>query len=167
MTSTRLAFAAAATLLALASPTTGQARAWQGIDPGHSTLEAVVTRFGEPTTRKTRGQKSVAAYKGDQALPGTKEVQFSCRADGVVEEIVVFLASPLDAESVEGTFGKAQARTFVEATFQKVWLYPQKGVTVFFDKAGAVEIISYGVPTSGKGTAAPPAEKTTSAESSP
>jgi len=163
----RLAFAAAATLAALLCPTAGLARAWQGIEPGRSKLEAVVTRFGEPTTRQARGQKSVAAYKGDQALPGTREVQFACRADGVVEEIVVFLAAPLDAESVEGTYGKPQARTFVEATFQKVWLYPQKGVTVFFDKAGAAEIISYGVPAATRPGAQPPAEQAKAAEAAP
>jgi len=163
----RLAFAAAATLAALLCPTAGLARAWQGIEPGRSRLEAVVTRFGEPTTRQARGQKSVSAYKGDQALPGTREVQFACRADGVVEEIVVFLAAPLDAESVEGTYGKPQARTFVEATFQKVWLYPQKGVTVFFDKAGAAEIISYGVPAATRPGAQPPAEQAKAAEAAP
>jgi hypothetical protein len=153
----RLAFAAAATLLALLCPTAGQARPWQGIEPGRSRIDAVVTRFGEPTTRKQRGPRSVVAYKGDQALSGTKEVQFACRADGVVEEITVFLASPLDPESVEGTFGKPQSRSFVEATFQKVWLYPQKGVTVFFDREGTVEAITYGV-SSAKGAPAHPAE---------
>ena len=160
----RPAFATLALLAALLCPVAAGARAWQGIEPGRSKLEAVVTRFGEPTTRKARGQKSVAAYKGEQAMPGTKEVQFACRADGVVEEIVVFLASPLDAESVEGTFGKATARTFVETTFQKVWLYPQKGVTVFFDKEGAVEIISYGVPVAGKAGAADKAAGAATAE---
>jgi hypothetical protein len=153
MTSKRLLVAAAlaATLL---GPGIARARAWQGIEPGRTSLEAVVAKFGEPTTRKSRGQKSVAAYKGEQAMPGTREVQFACRADGVVEEIVVFLAAPLDAETVEGTFGKPQSRTFVEATFQRVWLWPQKGVTVFLDKDGAAEVISYTAPAAPKAAAA-------------
>ena len=159
MPSPRPAFAALAVAAALLAPQAARARAWQGIEPGRARVEAVVARFGEPTTRKARGQKQVAAYKGDQAMPGTKEVQFISRADGVVEEIVVFLASPLDAESVEGTFGKAATRTFVEATFQKVWLYPQKGVTVFFDKEGGVEVIAYGVPAAPKGGAEKAAER--------
>jgi len=136
----------AALLLALLLPTLAEAKAWQGIEPGKSTGDEVVARFGEPTTRKQRGPRSVIAYKADQALQGTKEVQFHCRADGVVEEITVFLAASLDAESVEGTFGKPQSKTFVEATFQKVWLYPAKGVTVYFDKESNVDVIAYGIP---------------------
>ena len=129
--------------LALLLPGPADAKAWQGIEPGKATGDEVVARFGEPTTRKQRGQRSVIAYKGEQALAGTREAQFHCRADGVVEEITVFLAVSLDAESVEGTFGKPQGKTFVEATFQKVWLYPQKGVTIYFDKESNVEAITY------------------------
>lgn len=129
--------------LALLLPGPADAKAWQGIEPGKATGDEVVARFGEPTTRKQRGQRSVIAYKGEQALAGTREAQFHCRADGVVEEITVFLAVTLDAESVEGTFGRPQGKTFVEATFQKVWLYPQKGVTIYFDKESNVEAITY------------------------
>ncbi len=144
-------------LLALLLPAPALAKAWQGIEPGKSTGDEVVSRFGEPTTRKQRGARSVVAYKGDQALQGTKEVQFHCRADGVVEEITVFLAATLDAESVEGTFGKPQSKTFVEATFQKVWLYPGKGVTVYFDKESNVDVISYAAPAAPKAAAGPAA----------
>jgi outer membrane protein assembly factor BamE (lipoprotein component of BamABCDE complex) len=144
-----------ALLLALLLPALAEAKAWQGIEPGKSTAEEVVARFGEPTTRKQRGARSVVAYKAEQALPGTKEVQFHCRTDGVVEEITVFLSASLDADSVEGTFGKPQSKTFVEATFQKVWLYPAKGVTVYFDKESNVDVISYTVPATSKAAAAP------------
>src|SRR5512137_2328624 len=123
-------------LFALLLPGFVPAKTWQGIEPGRTTVDEVVTRLGEPTSRVKRGARTVVAYKGDQALPGTREAQFHCRADGVVEEITVFLATALDAESIEGTYGKPQTRTFTD-TFQKVWLYPQKGVTVFFDKEGA------------------------------
>jgi len=133
-------------LLALLLPALAEAKAWQGIEPGRSTGDEVAAKFGEPTTRKQRNARSVVAYKGDQALQGTKEVQFHCRADGIVEEITVFLSASLDAESVEGTFGKPQSKTFVESTFQKVWLYPQKGVTVYFDKESNVDAISYTAP---------------------
>lgn len=153
----------AALLVALLLPALAEAKPWQGIEPGKSTADEVVSRFGEPTTRKQRGARSVVAYKGDQALQGTKEVQFHCRADGVVEEITVFLAAALDTESVEGTFGKPQSKTFVEATFQKVWLYPAKGVTVYFDKESNVEVIAYGVPQSAKPAVAAP----TAAEKAP
>jgi hypothetical protein len=156
MPSTRPPLPAAALLvsLTLLLPALAEAKAWQGIEPGRSTGDEVVAKFGEPTTRKQRSARSVVAYKGDQALQGTKEVQFHCRADGVVEEITVFLSASLDAESVEGTFGKPQSRTFVEATFQKVWLYPQKGVTVYFDKESNVDAITYTAPAAAKAAAA-------------
>ena len=159
MPSTRPSSVTAGLLLALslALPGLAEARPWQGIEPGKSTGDEVVTRFGEPTTRKQRGPRSVIAYKGDQALQGTKETQFHCRADGVVEEITVFLSTALDAETVEGTYGKAQAKTFVEATFQKVWLYPSKGVTVYFDKESSVDIISFTAPAAARAAAAAPA----------
>ena len=160
MVKTRSAFLALL-LLAPLVPAPAAARAWQGLEPGKARSDEVVARFGEPTTRKQRGSRSVIAYKGEQALQGTKEVQFHCRGDGVVEEITVFLAASLDAETVEGTFGKPQSKTFVEATFQKVWLYPSKGVTVFFDKDGNVEVIGYSAPSSGKG---PPEEPRARAE---
>ncbi len=133
----------ASVLFALLLPVAAQAKAWQGVEPGKSTIDEVGTRFGEPTSRVKRGGRTVLAYKGDQALPGTKEAQFHCRADGVVEEITVFLAVPLDADSIEGTYGKPTTKTFTD-TFQKVWQYPQKGVTVFFDREGTVQAISFG-----------------------
>ena len=152
MPSTRLAHLLAA-LLALALPAAGEAKSWQGVEPGKSTADEVVTRLGEPTSRVKRGARTVVAYKGDQALPGTREAQFHCRADGVVEEITVFLATALDAESIEGTYGKPPTRTFTDS-FQKVWLYPQKGVSVFFDKEGAVQAIAF---SAGAPAAAAPA----------
>jgi hypothetical protein len=144
-------------LIALLLPVTVPAKAWQGVEPGKSTLDEVSTKFGEPTSRVKRGTRVVLAYKGDQALPGTREAQFHCRADGVVEEITVFLTAPLDAESIEGTYGRPTSKTFTD-TFQKVWQYPSKGVTVFFDRDGAVQAISFGAGTAGKGAGKPAAE---------
>jgi hypothetical protein len=169
MTSVRLASVAVAALLGLLLPDRVDARPWQGIDPGKSTGEEVVAKFGEPTTRKQRGAKAIIAYKGERALPGTKEVQFACRTDGVVEEITVFLAVPLDGDSIEGTYGKPQAKTFTD-TFQKVWQYPQKGVTVYFDKDGTVQAITFSpsAPKAGEAKAAakkaPPPEKAAAPE---
>ena len=156
MPSTRLASVAAA-LVALALPLAAVAKPWQGVEPGKTTADEVVVKLGEPTSRVKRGARTVVAYKGDQALPGTREAQFHCRADGVVEEITVFLATALDAESIEGTYGKPQTKTFTDS-FQKVWLYPQKGVTVFFDKEGTVGAIAFSAPAAPK-AAAPPAEQ--------
>ncbi len=131
--------------LLLVGPSLAEARAWKGITPGATQQDKVVSRFGEPTTRTKRGDRSVLAYYGDQALEGTKQAQFHVDGAGVVQEITLFLTASLDAETIEGTYGKPPQKTFVEDTFQKVWLYPQQGVTVYFAKEGnAVEALSFG-----------------------
>jgi hypothetical protein len=147
----------ASLMVALLLPAVVPAKAWQGIDPGKSTADEVATRFGEPTSRVKRGGHLVLAYKGEQALPGTREAQFHCRSDGVVEEITVFLSAPLDGESIEGTYGKPTTKTFTDS-FQKVWQYPQKGVMVFFDSAGTVQAISFGPAGPAKAGEKAPAE---------
>ena len=129
-------------LAATLVPATALARAWQGLEPGRTSSEEVVAKLGEPSGRVKRGAQTVLLYKEEAAPAGTKTAQFHCRGDGVVEEITVFLANPIDAESIEGEFGKAEKKTFSD-DFQKVWQYPRKGVTVYFDKDGTVKAISY------------------------
>jgi len=126
-----------------ALPSAALARAWKGINPGVSTQAEVVEKFGEPTTKTKRGGRTVLAYYGEQALEGTRQAQFHADAQGVIVEITIFLTAQLDAESIEGTYGKPPQRTFVEDTFQKVWLYPTQGVTVYFNKEGNVEALSF------------------------
>lgn len=130
-------------MLALALPALAQARAWKGVTPGVSTQAEVVEKFGEPTTRTKRATRTVLAYYGEQALEGTKQAQFHVDAQGVVVEITIFLTAQLDADTIEGTYGKPPQRSFVEDTFQKVWLYPQHGVTVYFAKDGSVEALTF------------------------
>jgi hypothetical protein len=132
-----------ALFLVLAIPALAHARAWKGVNPGVSTQAEVVEKFGEPTNRTKRTGKTVLAYYGEQALEGTRQAQFHVDAGGVVTEITIFLTAQLDAETIEGTYGKPPQRSFVEDTFQKVWLYPQQGVTVYFSKEGNVEALSF------------------------
>jgi len=129
-------------LLALV-PSLAAARPWQGITPGTSTQQEVQERFGEPTTRTKRTGRTILAYFGDQALSGTRQAQFHVSDAGVVQEITIFLTAQLDADTIEGTYGKPPQKTFVEDTFQKVWLYPSQGVTVYFGKDGTVEALSF------------------------
>src|SRR5512138_1696649 len=131
-------------LVAAIAPDVGAARAWKGINPGASTQQEVVDRFGEPTTRTKRTGRTILAYYGEQALDGTRQAQFHVDASGTVVEITIFLTAQLDAESIEGTYGKPPQRTFVEDTFQKVWVYPNAGVTVYFGKDGNVEALTFG-----------------------
>jgi hypothetical protein len=137
-----------ALLLLAAAPSAASARAWKGVHPGTSTQPEVVERFGEPTTKTKRAPgRVVLAYYGEQALEGTRQAQFHVDDRGVVVEITIFLTAQLDQDSIEGTYGKPPQRTFVEDTFQKVWVYPQAGVTVYFAKDGNVEALSFGPGT--------------------
>ena len=131
-------------LLAAIVPEAGTARAWKGINPGASSQQDVTGRFGEPTTRTKRTGRTILAYYGEQALDGTRQAQFHVDASGTVVEITIFLTAQLDADSIEGTYGKPPQRTFVEDTFQKVWVYPNAGVTVYFGKDGFVEALTFG-----------------------
>ena len=140
-------------LLAALAPAAALARSWQGITPGHSAQAEVTSRFGEPSTKGRLEGRTAMVYKGDQAISGTRQVQFLVGEDGVVSEINVFPASQLDKESVEGTYGKGPQKTFTD-DFRPVWIYRASGVMVFFDKDGFVEAIRFKAPEG----AAPPAQ---------
>jgi hypothetical protein len=140
----------------LLGPASALARPWKNVNPGTSLQADVVQRFGEPTTRTKRGTRSILAYFGDQALEGTKQAQFHIDAAGTVQEITIFLVVPLDPETIEGTYGKPTQKTFVEDTFQKVWIYASQGVTVYWSKDGSgAEALSFGPA---KGAAKPGAD---------
>jgi hypothetical protein len=136
-------FRLAAILLVPFLPSVASAKPWQGVNPGASTQAEVVEKFGEPTTRTKRGNRSVLAYLGEQALPGTKQAQFYVAEDGTVLEITVFIATQLEKEAIEGTYGKTPEKTFTDA-FLPVWIYRSAGVTVYFGKDGFVEAITFG-----------------------
>ena len=110
-------------------PAAASARAWQGVDPGVSTQ----ARGGRALRRAHHAREARRADR--PRLPrrrrrpeGTRQAQFhvdAARASSRRSRS----SSPrqLDAESIEGTYGKPPQRTFVEDTFQKVWLYPAAG----------------------------------------
>ncbi len=136
----------------LLGPASALARPWKGITPGASAGADVEKKFGEPTTRTKRGARVILAYYGDQALEGTKQTQFHLDPSGVVQEITVFLAAPLDPETIEGTYGKPTQKTFVEETFQKVWVFAGQGVAVYWAKDGSgVEALSFSPGKAAKG----------------
>ena len=154
-------------VLAALAPSFAQARPWQGIQPGVSTQREVVERFGEPATRAKRGARTVLAYHGERAPAGTRQAQFHVDAAEVVQEITIFLTAQLDAELVEGTYGKPPQRSFVEATFQKVWLYPEAGVSVYFGKDGNVEALTFSAGKPARAPAVPAAAARTATPASP
>ena len=154
----RLVHPALLILVSLA-PLSAHARPWQGIAPGVSTQREVVARFGEPSTRAKRAARTVLAYHGERAPAGTRQAQFHLDSADVVQEITIFLTAQLDADSIEGTYGKPPQRTFVEDTFQKVWLYPSAGVAVYFGKEGTVEALTFSPGKAGRAAPGPAAAR--------
>ena len=83
-----------------------------------------------------RGNRLVLADDGDQALEGTKQAQFHLDASGTVQEITISwpsLSTPIPSRVPTAN---QRQKTFVEDTFQKVWVYPSQGVTVYWAKDG-------------------------------
>ncbi len=152
MRSSHLAFAAALLL----APALAQPKPWQGINPGASTADGVLGRFGEPTTKRKVGNRTQLVFMGEQAIAGTKQTQFLVSEEGTVLEIVVFPTTQLDKDSIEGTYGKPPQKTFTD-DFRPAWAYRALGVLVFFGKEGFVEAIQF---RAGEGQhASPPAAK--------
>jgi hypothetical protein len=123
-------------------PTAALARAWQGVHPGSTTEAEVTARFGPPSTEGKLSGRTALVYKGDQAIPGTRQAQFFTREDRVVIEVVVFPVTQLDREAVEGTYGKPTQKAFTD-DFRSVWFFKPSGVTVYFGKDGFVDAVSF------------------------
>ena len=129
-------------LVASAAPAFATGRGWQGVTPGATTESEVTSRFGTPSTQGKLSGRLALVYKGDQAIPGTRQAQFFSREDGVVVEVVVFPANALDKETVEGTYGHPTQKAFTD-DFRTVWIYKATGVTVYFGKEATVDAISF------------------------
>jgi hypothetical protein len=149
----------AALSLLLLLPGTALARSWQGITPGQSTQADVVTRFGEPSTRGKLEGRTALVYKAEQAIAGTRQVQFLVGEDGRVAEINVFPGAQLEKDAVLGTFGKDPQKTFTD-DFRTVWLYKAIGVVVFFGKDGLVEAIRFQAASTAAASPSPAASPT-------
>jgi hypothetical protein len=115
----------------------------------------VASRFGQPSTQGKLSGRNALVYKGEQAIPGTRQAQFFSRDDGVVVEVVVFPVNALDKETVEGTYGHPTQKAFTD-DFRTVWIYKSTGVTVYFGKEATVDAISFRPPeAAGKGEPRP------------
>ena len=125
-----------------ATPTAAFARAWQGVNPGSTSESEVNAKFGPPSTQGKLSGRLALVYKGEQAIPGTRQAQFFAREDGVVVEVVVFPTSQLDRETVEGTYGRPTQKAFTD-DFRTVWFFKASGVTVFFGKDGFVDAVTF------------------------
>ena len=142
-------FLALALTVAGALPGAAWAKSWQGVTPGATTEGEVAARFGPPSTQGKLSGRTALVYKGEQAIPGTRQAQFFARDDGVVVEVVVFPVNQLDKDTVEGTYGKPSQKAFTD-DFRTVWMFKPSGITVYFGKEGTVEAISFKAPEAGK-----------------
>lgn len=132
-------------LVLAALPLAGLAKGWHGINPGSSKRADIVTQFGDPTGESKIEGKPAIVYKAEQAIEGTRAVQFLMSENGTVAKIVVFPVAKLDPDSVEGTYGKPEQKTFTD-NFLPVWVYKRQGLMVFFGKDKAVSAISFEAP---------------------
>jgi hypothetical protein len=152
---------AAIALLSGAAPLCAHAKAWQGVTPGATPAAELEGRFGPPSTRGKLGGRAAYVYKDEAAIGATRQAQFFAGDDGIVAEIVVFPAARIDAEAVEGTYGKPSKKAFTD-DLRPVWYYPAAGITVFFGKAGQVDAMSFR-----PGEAAPPRDPGAHAAAAP
>lgn len=135
-------------LLALFVPALAHARSWNGIEPGVTSREEVVRRFGAPTKMLTVEGHQVLAYTGTSAIKGTAQAQFRVDSQtGLVDRIDVFPGPVVDKEAVESTYGPpcpagqapAPANCYqkkLTEEFRTYFFYAHLGLAVFFEEDG-------------------------------
>jgi len=135
-------------LLALLLPALTHARSWNGVEPGVTSRDEVVKRFGQPTKILSVEGHPVLAYTGASAIKGTAQAQFRVDpATGLVERIDVFPGPVVDRETVESSYGPpcpASGAAGAGNCFQKkltedfrtYYFYARLGLAVFFDEDG-------------------------------
>ena len=135
-------------LVALLVPAVTHARAWNGIEPGVTSRDEVVKKFGPPTKTLSVDGHQVLAYTGTSAIKGTAQAQFRVDpASGLVERIDVFPGPVVDRETVESSYGPpcptsgapAPGNCFqkrLTEDFRTYYFYPRLGLAVFFDEEG-------------------------------
>jgi len=131
-----------ATLALTCLPLTALAKPWQGMEPGVSTREDVVRRFGKASKTVTSEGRELFAYFGKEGIRGTTQAQFKFDALGKVERIDVFPAPVIDRRTIENSYGVAcpagplPARPCylrkITDDFKTYYLYPKLGLAIFF-----------------------------------
>lgn len=132
-------------VLIVAAPALAFGRPWMGITPGESTRAEVIKKFGEPKKSVAQGEKEILGYTGSTAVSGSKQTQVTIGANGKVEQIAVFPATPLEAAEIEEVYGKACAAYAgggegvvncyakqLTDDFKPVYRYRKAGLIVFF-----------------------------------
>jgi hypothetical protein len=135
-------------LVALLLPALTYARAWNGVEPGVTSRDEVVKRFGPPTKTLSVDGHQVLAYTGASAIKGTAQAQFRVDpSSGLVERIDVFPGPVVDRETVESSYGPPCAPSGAAGAgncfqkrltedFRTYYFYPRLGLAVFFEEDG-------------------------------
>jgi hypothetical protein len=129
---------------------------WQGIEPGESTRDDIVEKFGEPTkTVAGGGSIDIMAYQKEKSPPGTKQVQFKVELkSGVVQRIDVFPLPEIRLKEIDKAYGPKcepgkketkDAPCYVKhATPERLYLvYEKLGLAVFFGDDGYVASFAF------------------------
>jgi hypothetical protein len=129
-------------VLTFASP--AFARAWRGIEPGVTSRDTVIQKFGEPSKIARTGDSEVLAYMGKKSIEGTRQAQFKVDPKtGIVQRIDVFPGPVISIEEVEKSYGPVcpsgpppatpchlEQRTPSNQTY---FAYPKLGLVIFFN----------------------------------
>jgi hypothetical protein len=139
---TSLAATGIIALLALAPAAWG--KAWKGMEPGKTTKEQVVDKFGAPTKAFTQGGElsDGLSFQGDQAIAGTTEANFFFDKDEVLFRIDVYPEREVTPAQVQKIYGQDFERRRLPSGVL-VLVYPKAGLSVFFKADGKAHIFQF------------------------
>jgi hypothetical protein len=129
---------------------------WQGIEPGVSTRDDVIEKFGDPTKTVPSAEGiDILAYQKEKAQPGTKQTQFKIDVKtGIVQRIDVFPLPQIRLKEIDKAYGPKceagrketkDAPCYVKhATPERLYLvYEKLGLAVFFGDDGFVASFAF------------------------
>ncbi len=119
-----------------AIPSTSFGRAWHGLNPGTSTKNEVIKKFGSPTRElpMTASYASALVYQAKEAQEyGADEAQFFFDNAGKLTSVFVFPAVEMKKDDVIKAFGTAFEERRTD-DFRLYFQYKAEGFVVFFGK---------------------------------
>lgn len=115
------------------------------MEPGKSTRDEVVDKFGAPTKAFSQGGElsDGLSYQADQAIEGAIEANFFFDKRGVLFRIDVYPEREIDQATAERIYG-AGHQTKRTSQGVVVFLYPDEGLTIFFHKdTGKAQVFQF------------------------
>ena len=137
----------------LVLPCQARAKVFKGMQPGKTTKQQVIDKFGVPSREFSKGGKlsDGIRYDGDETIEGTLEANFYFGKRGVLFRIDVTPARELNKAQVTKVYG----RDFQEGTARqglRYVNYPKDGLLIFFEPdADRVKVFLFTEAKTGKG----------------